>query len=87
MRSVTRSRKPKPTEGVTETIAASVPTALVKEVRERVGKGEFSRFVARALRHELVRLNRAKFIADFEEQFGVLDKKVVDRARRAIRGE
>ncbi len=87
MKSIARLRKLKPAEGVTETIAASVPSELGKEVRERVGKGEFSRFVARALRHELVRLNRAKFVADFEAEFGALNKKAVDRVRRAIRAE
>jgi Arc/MetJ-type ribon-helix-helix transcriptional regulator len=85
MKTAARAKASRPVEGSTETIAASVPTALVKEIREQVGKGEFSRFVAQALRHELVRLNRAKFIADFESGFGALDKKAVDRARRAIR--
>ena len=87
MKSAVRTKTSRPDEGATETIAASVPSALVKEVREHVGKGEFSRFVAQALRRELVRLNRAKFVADFEAEFGALDKKAVDRARRALRSE
>ena len=85
MKSAARPKAPRTVEGSTETIAASVPSSLVKEVREHVGKGEFSRFVAQALRRELVRLNRAKFVADFESEFGALDKKAVERARRAIR--
>lgn len=85
--SVRSSKARTKAEGATETIAASVPSSLVKEVRERVGKGEFSRFIARAMQHELVRLNRSKFVADFEEKFGVLDQKAIDRARRAIRSE
>jgi hypothetical protein len=85
MKSAVRPKAPRPLQGATETIAASVPSTLVKEVREHVAKGEFSRFVAQALRRELVRLNRAKFVADFESDFGALDKKAVDRARRAIR--
>lgn len=85
MKPTARQKTSKPVAGATETIAASVPSALVREVRQHVGKGEFSRFVASALRRELVRLNRARFISDFESEFGPLDKKAVERARRAIR--
>jgi hypothetical protein len=48
--------------------------------------GTFSQFAAQTLRRELVRLNRVKFVADFERKFGALNKRAVDRARRAIRG-
>jgi hypothetical protein len=72
-------------EGPTETISASVPSSLVRLVRQRVGAREFSQFVTRSMERELTRLNRAQFVADVEQETGPLDPAEVEAARRLIR--
>jgi hypothetical protein len=59
--------------GATETIAASVPTALAKAVRAQTGKREFSRFVVQALHRELVRRNLDTLVNDLVAEVGPLD--------------
>ena len=70
--------------GPTETISATVPTVLVRNVRDRVGPREFSQFVTRAITRELVRLNREAFVADVVKATGPLDSKEVAAWRKVI---
>ena len=72
--------------GQTETISASVPAALVKRVRARIGKREFSQFVTRSIERELVRLNRLQLIDEIVAKSGELDPEELLAARRLIRG-
>jgi hypothetical protein len=65
-----------PFEGTSETIAASVPSALAAAIRKRVGKREFSAFVGRALAHELVDQNRAAYVESFEKEHGPIDAEL-----------
>ena len=70
----------------TETISASVPAALVQRVRARVGKREFSQFVARSIERELVRLNRLQLVDEIVAKSGELDPAELSATRRLIRG-
>lgn len=70
----------------TETISASVPAALVRRVRARIQKREFSQFVTRSLERELVRLNRLQLIDEIVAKSGELDPTELAAARRLIRG-
>jgi hypothetical protein len=71
--------------GATETISASVPTTLVRQVRERIGAREFSQFVTRSMERELIRQNRANFVADVERESGPLSPDEIEAARRLLR--
>jgi hypothetical protein len=65
--------------GPAQTIAASVPRALTAAIRAKIGKREFSRFVAQALARELVDQNRAAYVASFERDHGPVDPKLTAR--------
>ncbi len=72
-------------EGPTETVSASVPSELVERVRASIGPREFSSFVSYAMERELVRLNRARFLALMEGEAGPPDPKDVEYFERALR--
>jgi hypothetical protein len=65
--------------GPAETVAASVPRGLAAAIRKKIGKREFSSFVARALARELVDQNRAAYVESFEQEQGPLDPQVTAR--------
>jgi hypothetical protein len=65
--------------GPVQTVAASVPRALTEAVRAKVGKREFSRFVARAMARELLDRNRAAYVTSYEEDHGPIDPQLTTR--------
>jgi hypothetical protein len=65
--------------GPAQTVAASVPRALTAAIRAKVGKREFSRFVARALARELVDQNRAAYVFSHEKDHGPIDPQLTAR--------
>lgn len=65
--------------GPAQTIAASVPRALTEAVRAKVGKREFSSFVARAMARELIDQNRAAYVTSYEEDHGPIDPQLTAR--------
>ncbi|MGC2033368.1 MAG: hypothetical protein WA642_25355 [Steroidobacteraceae bacterium] len=65
--------------GPSQTVAASVPRALTTAIRAKVGKREFSRFVARALARELVDQNRAVYVSSYEKDHGPIDPQLTAR--------
>ncbi len=65
--------------GPSHTVAASVPRALTVAIRAKVGKREFSSFVARALARELVDQNRAAYVISYEKENGPIDPKLTSR--------
>jgi hypothetical protein len=65
--------------GPAKTIAASVPRALTVAIRAKIGKREFSRFVAQALARELVDQNRAAYVASFEKDHGPINPQLTAR--------
>jgi hypothetical protein len=62
--------------GPAQTVAASVPRALTAAIRAKVGKREFSSFVARAMARELVDQNRAAYVNSYEKEHGPIDDKL-----------
>jgi hypothetical protein len=71
--------------GPTEPIAASIPQSLANAVRAQTGKREFSRFVAQAIHHELVRRNRDKLVNDLIAETGppsIEDAQAIDDLMR-----
>jgi hypothetical protein len=82
---LTMKAEKKEANSPTETISASVPSALVERVRARVGKREFSQFVTRSIERELIRLNRRQLVEDIVEASGPLDPAEVAAARRLLR--
>jgi hypothetical protein len=71
--------------GATETISASVPSELVKRIRDRVGKRGFSQFVTQSLKRELLRQSRLELVAEFEQHSGPVDEAAVEEIVRALR--
>ena len=65
--------------GPVQTIAASVPRALTEAVRAKVGKREFSSFVARAMARELLDQNRAAYVTSYEKDHGPIDPQLTAR--------
>jgi len=65
--------------GPVQTVAASVPRALTEAVRAKVGKREFSRFVARAMARELLDQNRAAYVTSYEKDHGPIDPQLTAR--------
>jgi hypothetical protein len=65
--------------GPAQTVAASVPRTLTEAIRAKVGKREFSSFVARAMARELADQNRAAYIASYEEEHGPIDPELTAR--------
>ena len=64
-------------------LSVSVPEDLARSVRKRVGTRGLSGFVARAMRHELEREQLGTFLAELDEELGVLPQSVLTKARAA----
>ncbi|MGH7281110.1 MAG: hypothetical protein ACRELY_06270 [Polyangiaceae bacterium] len=72
-------------KGSAAKLSVSVPGELAKAVRKTVGSRGLSKFVARAMRHELERENLGKFLAELESELGPIPEKELARARAAWR--
>jgi hypothetical protein len=70
--------------GPTATISATVPKNILQQVRETVGNRGLSAFVTKALRRELIRMNRARYIAMVEAESGPLPEALLAEARRML---
>ena len=66
-------------------LSVSVPLGLATSVRARVGERGLSRFVARAMRHELEREQLGGLLAELEEALGPVPKKARTQAKAAWR--
>lgn len=64
-------------------LSISVPGELAAAVRKRVGSRGLSRFVARAVAHELEREGIAGLLAQLEERLGPPSKADMRQARKA----
>jgi Arc/MetJ-type ribon-helix-helix transcriptional regulator len=70
-------------EGKVRKVSVSMPEELADAVRARTGTGGFSRYVTDAVQ-EQVRLDRLDDLAaEFEAEYGPVDEKLVEQARRA----
>lgn len=65
-------------------ISATVPRAVVAEVRARYAKRNFSEFVARALAHELVREAQDAYLTASEDE-RPLDEELYHTFRSLLR--
>jgi hypothetical protein len=70
--------------GPTTTISATVPKTILEQVRESVGSRGLSAFVTKALRRELIRINRERYVAMVEAESGPLSEEELARARRIL---
>jgi hypothetical protein len=69
--------------GKVRKVSVSMPEELADAVRARTGAGGFSRYVTDAVQ-EQVRLDLLDDLAaDFEAEYGPVDEKLVEQARRA----
>jgi hypothetical protein len=66
--------------------SVSVPDALAKAVRRKVGARGLSSFVARAMAHELEREQLGSYLAEMEKELGPVPKKALSAARAAWSG-
>lgn len=64
-------------------LSVSIPGELAEAVRRRVGARGLSRFVARAMAHELEREQLGTFLADLERDLGPVSRTELSKARRA----
>jgi hypothetical protein len=64
-------------------LSISLPGALAKAVRRRVGARGLSRFVARAVAHELEREQLGAFLAELDHRHGSVSKASLGAAKRA----
>jgi hypothetical protein len=64
-------------------ISVSIPRPLATAIRGRVGAQGLSRFVARAISHELEREQLGSFLDELTEKHGQPSKASLARARKA----
>lgn len=64
-------------------LSVSIPGDLAAALRKRVGTRGLSRFVARAVAHELEREGIGVLIAELEAELGAPSKAELARARKA----
>jgi|CZKU01.1.fsa_nt_gi hypothetical protein len=64
-------------------LSISVPDALAKAVRRKVGVRGLSSFVARAMAHELEREQLGSYLAEMDRDLGSVPKKALALARAA----
>ena len=63
----------------------SLPEGLAEAVREHVGAGGFSAYVAEALEHKVAMDKLGEIVADFEAHHGELRREDVEAARSVLR--
>lgn len=66
-----------------EKLSVSVPATLAAALRRKVGARGVSRFVARAIAHELEREQLGAFLDELDQAHGPVPKSALSRARRA----
>ncbi len=66
-------------------LSATVPSAILDEVKKATKKGDLSRFVARALKRELLRLHRLAFVKTMEAVHGPIDQTEVQEFVKLLR--
>lgn len=68
-----------------EKVPVTIPTELLRRVRAHTRKGQFSAFVTRALRHELVRRNRQSLLDDYTQAIGPINATKVRQFRKLLK--
>src|SRR3954467_9732797 len=66
-------------------VSVSLPESPITQVRERVGSGSFSRYVAEAVMRQLQMDNLDDLIADYVSRHGPIPQEALDKAEKAWR--
>ncbi|WP_406285660.1 hypothetical protein [Embleya sp. NBC_00896] len=74
-----------PRGGVSKKYSVSLPEALAEEVRERIGPGAFSSYVATAIQRQLENDKLGEFVDAYIEEHGPLPQEFLDEAAEAFR--
>lgn len=68
----------------TKKYSVSLPEELGEEIRERVGAGAFSAYVAEALEHRLAMEKLGEIVQDYELHHGPLSQEAIDAAAAVL---
>lgn len=71
-------------EGPATRVSLSLPEGTAEAIRKRVGRREFSAFVASAVERELRGQVLDEYLADYERRKGPLSREQQDRAQQAF---
>ncbi|MFC6014509.1 hypothetical protein [Nocardia lasii] len=66
--------------------SVSLPQDLAEAVREQVGSGGFSAYIALALERQVAMDKLGEIVADYERDHEPLDEHDIDAARTLLRG-
>ncbi|MEU5031065.1 hypothetical protein [Streptomyces milbemycinicus] len=69
-------------EGPATRVSLSLPEGTAEAIRARVGKREFSAFIASAVERELRGQILDEYLADYERRKGPVSKETQERARQ-----
>ena len=65
-------------------VSVSMPDSLIRQVRERVGSGSFSRYVTEAVLRQIQMDNLDDLITDYVSRHGPLPQEALDKAEKAL---
>ncbi|MFE7840914.1 hypothetical protein ACFU53_34130 [Streptomyces sp. NPDC057474] len=71
-------------EGPATRVSLSLPEGTAEAIRQRVGKREFSAFIAEAVERELRGRILDEYLADYEQRKGPISAGEQERARRVF---
>jgi hypothetical protein len=61
-----------------------MPDSLIRQVRERVGSGSFSRYVTEAVMRQIQMDNLDDLITDYVSRHGPVPQEALDKAEKAL---
>lgn len=61
-------------------VSVSMPGSVVRDIRARVGKREFSRFVAEAAAHKLAMYKLGEIVDAYVAEYGPIPQELLDEA-------
>src|SRR3954466_15174927 len=65
-------------------VSVSMPDSLIRQVRERVGSGSFSRYVTEAVMRQIQMDNLDDLITDYVSRHGPVPQEALDKAEKAL---
>lgn len=71
-------------EGPATRVSLSLPEGTTEAIRARVGKREFSAFIAEAVERELRGQVLDEYLADYESRKGPISEQARQRARKVL---
>ncbi|KPI02330.1 hypothetical protein OK074_5331 [Actinobacteria bacterium OK074] len=71
-------------EGPATRVSLSLPEGTAEAIRQRVGKREFSAFIAAAVERELRGQILDEYLADYERRKGPVSEREKERARQVF---